>query len=176
MRTSLRWMLLLSATMLVGTGQATEPKGFTGKTLASGPFEDLDLWNHWFLEPPPPNGEGGDHGRRFLWYAHLRTRGPSDLYVQDNTWQPGGTTGWHTHPGPSLVIVTQGTVTAYDGDDPSCTPRVYTAGQTLLDVAGGHAHLIRNETDAVAKTVAVQLVPHGPMRRIDVPAPGNCPF
>jgi hypothetical protein len=37
-------------------------------------------------------------------------------------------------------------------------------------------HLIRNETSAQAKTVAVQLVPHGPMRRIDAAAPGTCPF
>ena len=173
---SLRWMLLLSAMMLGGTGHATDPKDFKGVTLASGPFEDLDLFNHWFLQAPPLSVRERDKHRRSLWYAHLRTRGPSDLFVQDNTWQPGGNTGWHTHPGPSLVIVTQGTVTAYEGDDPDCTPHVYTAGQTLLDVAGGHVHMIRNETDAVAKTVAVQLVPHGPMRRIDAPAPGNCPF
>jgi quercetin dioxygenase-like cupin family protein len=176
MRTSLRWMLLLSATVLGGTGRATEAKDFKGTTLASGPFEDLDLFNHWFLEQPPAKRKHEHEARRLLWYAHLRTRGSSDLYVQDNTWQPGGTTGWHTHPGASLIIVTQGTVTAYEGDDPDCTPHVYTVGQTLVDPGGGHVHLIRNETDAVAKTVAVQLVPHGPMRRIDAPAPGNCPF
>ena len=47
-----------------------------------------------------------------------KTKGASDLYVQSNVWAPGGTTGWHTHPGHSLIIVTAGTVTAYDGDDP----------------------------------------------------------
>ena len=50
------------------------------------------------------------------------------MYVQSNVWQPGGSTGWHTHPGHSLIIVTAGTVTAYEGDDPDCTPHVYTAG------------------------------------------------
>ena len=88
--------------------------------------------------------------------------GASDLYVQQNTWQPGGSTGWHTHPGPSFVIVTQGSVTVYEGGDPSCTPHVYTANtptNSFLDTGGGDVHLIRNETGAVAQTIAVQLIP-----------------
>lgn len=173
MRNALGWMLLLSGTLLAGTAQATDPKGFKGVTLASGAFEDLNLWNHWFLSPP--TGRSSHHMHN-LWYAHLRTHGTSDLYVQDNTWEAGGSTGWHTHPGASLIIVTQGTVTAYEGDDPSCTPHVYTVGDTFVDSGGGHVHLIRNETAIAAKTIAVQLVPHGPMRRLDAPAPGNCPF
>ena len=50
--------------------------------------------------------------------------------VQNNLWVPGGSTGWHTHPGHSLIIVTAVTVTAYDGDDPSCTPKTYTVGMS----------------------------------------------
>lgn len=173
MRNTLGWMLLLSGTLLAGTAQATDPKGFKGVTLASGAFEDLNLFNHWFLSPP--TARSGRHLHN-LWYAHLRTHGTSDLYVQDNTWDPGGSTGWHTHPGASLIIVTQGTVTAYEGDDRECTPHVYRVGDTFVDSGGGHVHLIRNETATAAKTIAVQLVPHGPMRRIDAPAPGNCPF
>ncbi len=175
MRKTLGWMLLVSGTVLVGAAHATDPKAFKGVTYASGQFEDLSLWNHWFLSPPAPASRE-DHRRVDLWYAHVRTHGLSDLYVQDNTWQAGGTTGWHTHPGASLIIVTQGTVTVYEGDDPDCTPHVYTQGQTFVDAGGNHVHLIRNETADVSKTVAVQLVPHGPMRRIDAPSPGNCPF
>ena len=173
MRNTFGSMLLLSATMLAGTAQATDPKGFKGVTFASGSFQDLNLWNHWFL----PETSTPEHHRRFsVWFSHLRTRGTSDLYVQDNTWEAGGSTGWHTHPGASLIIVTQGTVTAYEGDDPDCTPHVYTVGDTFVDSGGGHVHLIRNETGSVAKTIAVQLVPHGSMRRLDAPDPGNCPF
>jgi quercetin dioxygenase-like cupin family protein len=175
MRNTLGWMLLLSGTLLAGPAGATDPKGFKGVTLASGSFQDLNLWNHWFLPQSTPSRE--DHHRRLsVWFSHLRTHGTSDLYVQDNTWDAGGSTGWHTHPGASLIIVTQGTVTAYEGDDPDCTPHVYTVGDTFVDSGGGHVHLIRNETSAQAKTVAVQLVPNGPMRRIDAAAPGNCPF
>jgi hypothetical protein len=86
---------------------------------------------------------------------------------------------WHTHPGPSLVIVTQGTVTAYEGDDPSCTPHVYSATGTnaFVDIGSGDVHMIRDESGAVAKTVVVQLIPKNATRRIDVvQAPGNCPF
>ncbi|HTS81145.1 MAG TPA: cupin domain-containing protein [Myxococcaceae bacterium] len=158
MRRSWRWMLLLSATLFVGAGHAAPASGFTGTTLASGEFDSFDLFNHWFLTPTP--GED-PHGRRHL---------------PPHTWQAGGTTGWHTHPGPSLIIVTEGTVTAYEGDDPACTPHVYTAGQTLFEPGGGHVHVIRNETATPAKTVAVQLIPHTVARRIDVAAPGNCPF
>jgi hypothetical protein len=93
----------------------------------------------------------------------IKTEGDSDLYVQQNTWDPaacGGcvpTTGWHTHPGPSLVIVTQGTATEYDGDDPTCTPHVYSANGTnaFIDPGDGHVHIIRDESGAVANHPSV---------------------
>jgi quercetin dioxygenase-like cupin family protein len=74
--------------------------------------------------------------------------GPLDLYVVRNMFAPGGQTGWHTHLGPSFVIVTEGQITAYDGDDPTCTPKVYRAGQGFLDIGAGRVHLLRNETGA----------------------------
>jgi quercetin dioxygenase-like cupin family protein len=104
------------------------------------------------------------------------TRDPSDVYVIRNVFAPGGTSGWHTHPGPSLVTVTVGEITAYDSDDPSCTPTVYKVGEGFVDPGGGHVHLLRNETGAPAETVAVQIVPKDATRRIDAPAPGNCRF
>jgi hypothetical protein len=70
-------------------------------------------------------------------------------------------------------------VTVYDSDDPACTPHVYTANTAdngFVDPGDGHVHVIRNETTAVAQTVAVQLIPEGATRREDAPDPGNCPF
>jgi len=68
-------------------------------------------------------------------------------------------------------------VTNYEGDDPNCTPPAYSAGDGFLDPGGGHVHQLRNETGALAETIAVQLLPKAAERRIDVPvAPGNCPF
>ena len=150
---------------------ATTP-GFSGTTLAKATFGELDIK----AKTTPADA----------WKAELKTKGDSDLYVQQNTWDPsacGGcipSSGWHTHPGPSLVVVTQGTVTEYDGDDPTCTPHVYTAGtadNSFVDIGSGAVHIIRDESGAVAKTVVVQLIPKDATRRIDVtPAPGNCPF
>jgi quercetin dioxygenase-like cupin family protein len=98
------------------------------------------------------------------------------LYVQSNVWEPGGTTGWHTHPGHSLIIVTAGTVTTYEGDDPRCKPHVYTTGMGFVDEGGDHVHVIRNEDSVEARTVAVQLVPADSVRRADAPANPRCQF
>ena len=110
------------------------------------------------------------------WKARIDTKGESQLYVVRNTFQPGAQTGWHTHAGPSLISVTSGTITAYEGDDPSCTPHVYPAGTGFVDPGGEHVHLLRNEGSVTAVTVATQLLPPGVGRRIDALAPGNCPF
>ena len=110
------------------------------------------------------------------WNAQLKTHGQSDVYVVDNKFAPGGTSGWHSHPGPSLILVVAGTVTNYPGDDPSCTPQVYTKGDGFIDPGSGDAHMLRNETSAPAETIAVQLLPKAAVRRIDVPvAPSGCP-
>jgi hypothetical protein len=105
------------------------------------------------------------------------------VYVQSNVWPPVNpttgvvaSTGWHTHPGHSLIIVTAGTVTGYEGDDPSCTPHVYTQGMGFVDPGGEHVHLLRNEHTIEARTIAVQLIPAGAARRIDAPASTSCPF
>jgi len=109
------------------------------------------------------------------WELEMKVKGDSDLYVVQNTWQPGGRTGWHTHPGPSLITVIEGTLTVYDAANPTCTANTYTAGQSFTDIGCGDIHNIVNNTAAVAKAVAVQIVPAGQPRKIDKPAPGNCP-
>ena len=102
--------------------------------------------------------------------------GPSDVHVTINTVAPGGHSGWHTHPGPSFVVVKSGTVTVYDGDDPTCTGRVIEQGGWVTDPGGGHVHLVRNETPANLVLAAFQILPAGEMRRIDAPDPGFCLF
>jgi len=67
-------------------------------------------------------------------------------------------------------------VTDYDGNDPNCKPHVYTQGMGFVDPGGDHIHILRNETDAVAKTVAVQLIPAAANVHIAVAEPGHCRF
>ncbi len=173
MRKTLRWMLVLGGTLCVGSVQATPPSGFTGATIALGRFERIAVVNHQLL---PGRSPWEEEEEKSLWLSLQKTKGLSDLYVQSNVWAPGGSTGWHTHPGHSLIIVTAGTVTAYDGDDPSCTPHVYTAGTGFVDHGGDHVHLLRNEGSVEARTVAVQLIPAAAARRIDAAGPSACPF
>jgi quercetin dioxygenase-like cupin family protein len=109
------------------------------------------------------------------WRLMTKVKGDSDVYVIQNTWPPGAHTGWHTHPGPSLVTVTSGALTVYEASDRTCAPAIYTAGQSFTDIGRGEVHLVRNEGSVNAVAVAVQIVPAGQPRRIDEPAPGNCP-
>lgn len=177
MRRRLTWLVLFSAAIVVTAlyqarkVQATPPDGFSGTTLAQGRFGEINVFNHFI----PPSIQQDKHGRD-LWLSWQKTKGLSDLFVQSNVWLPGGHTGWHSHPGHSLIIVTAGAVTAYEADDPRCRPHVYTQGMGFVDHGGDHAHIIRNEGDVEARTTAVQLIPAGQPRRIDVADPGNCHF
>ena len=155
----------------IATVHATSATGFVGTTIAVGRFGDIDTNNHQIPSKPQTVP-----GPATPWLSFQKTKGLSDVYVQNNVWQPGGHTGWHTHPGHSLIIVTAGTVTTYEGDDPSCTPHTYTVGQGFVDEGGDHIHIIRNEGLVEARTVAVQLIPAGAMRRVDKPASPDCPF
>lgn len=178
MRRHVRWFLVLSPVVLAAVGyvgniQATPSSGFAASTISKGRLEEFDVNHHLVGEKP-----ADDNSKRQVWLSQQRTKGSSDLYVQSNVWQVGGTTGWHTHLGHSLVTVTAGAITNYDADDPTCTGKVYTAGMTFVDPGGeDHAHLVRNEGFVVATTTAVQLIPADAVRRVDV-AEGNpaCPF
>lgn len=110
------------------------------------------------------------------WSAELESHGLSDGYVVDNKFEPGQGTGWHSHPGPSLVFVVSGSVTNYKSAAPGCKGVTYLAGTTFVDAGGRDSHLLRNDGTTPAETIAVQLIPQGQPRRVDVPvAPPGCP-
>jgi quercetin dioxygenase-like cupin family protein len=112
---------------------------------------------------------------QYGWNLKMMVKGDSDVYIVQNTFPPGAHTGWHTHPGPSLVTVKAGTITAYEAADPNCTPHVYRTGDSFTDRGCGDAHLLRNEGPVCAVTIAVQTIPAGQPRRIDADQPPNCP-
>ena len=103
------------------------------------------------------------------WDLKTKVKGNSDLYVTQHIFHPGGQTGWHSHPGPSLINVIYGTLTVYHDD---CTFETYSGGQSFTDLGCGDIHNVVNETMADAKDVAVQIVPHLAGRRDDKPDPG----
>ena len=141
----------------------TASVGFVGTTVATGRLEEFNVFNQLVQQGAAP------------WLSLQLTKGPSDLYVQNNVWQPGANTGWHSHPGHSLIVVTAGTLADYESDDPTCTPKYYTVGQAFADEGGTHVHNIRNETGQLATNIAVQVIPAGASRRVDAPQPANCP-
>lgn len=109
------------------------------------------------------------------WSAKMNIRGASDLYVLSNRITPGGNFGWHSHPGPSFVIIKSGTATVYLGADPRCRPHRYRAGSGFVD-KGRAVHIVRNEGTVDLVTVVVSFTPRGATRRIDEADPGTCPF
>ena len=153
-------MLLVIGALSLGIGNvlATPPSGITTEAVGSGTFDEMDV-----------------HMRTDAWKVFLGTKGSSDLNIVKNTVVPGGTFGWHTHPGPCFVMVLSGTATLYEGDDPSCTPEVIPTGGTFVDNPGPFGHLVRNEGAANLVVVVARLVPQGAPIRIDVPNPGYCP-
>ena len=108
------------------------------------------------------------------WQARISTKGESDVWMLQNVIVPGGSFGWHSHPGPSLVIVKAGALTLYRADDPTCSPDVVPAGSGFVD-DGGDTHLVRNEGTVDAIVYVTSIVPRGAARRIDEPHPSNCP-
>jgi quercetin dioxygenase-like cupin family protein len=109
------------------------------------------------------------------WNLKTKIKGDSDVYVTGHTFEPGTHTGWHTHPGPSLITVVAGELTVYEADSPNCTPIVYHTGESFTDVGCGDVHLVRNEGNVQARDVAVQIVPAGAPRRIEADQPATCP-
>jgi hypothetical protein len=132
------------------------PGASISTTILSGPTRldetQVNTWSNMF-----------DHGVKF------KTKGASDVYVVYNAVAPGGHTGWHSHPGPTVVSVKSGTATEYHADDPG-VPEVHAAGTCFIDDGEG-AHLVRNEGTTNLELFAFQVLPAGATRRIDEPAP-----
>ncbi len=99
----------------------------------------------------------------------IKTQGLSDTYLVHFTIEPGGHTGWHSHPGPVFVMITAGTMTLYQADNPD-NPAVYPAGTGFVEDAG-RVHIARNEGDVDLELDAFFLLPEGAPLRIDEPAP-----
>ncbi len=102
----------------------------------------------------------------------IRTEDASDIINQRITLAPGGTTGWHSHPGYHLVSVTAGMLTVYDDE---CQSRTYGPGQAVLH-RPGDVHLMRNDGEDVVETYFTLILPAETQQpRIDDPAPAACP-
>jgi quercetin dioxygenase-like cupin family protein len=142
-------------------------------TPASGTLSSTILARAGFVEGADIKFKVSDGHQEVIHVPDAR-----DIVIQQVVLAPGGQSGWHSHPGPVVVLVKSGELTLYDGESSQCIARTYVAGQALIDRGQGHVHLAGN----LSTTSNTELwftyfdVPPGATPRIDVPNPGNCPF
>lgn len=97
-----------------------------------------------------------------------------DYISREITIAPGGTTGWHYHPGQLFGLVRAGTLTHYDS---GCTvDGVYNPGDPITERSGpGYIHEGRNEGAVPLVLWVLYIDPAGSPPAVDMPNPG-CPF
>ena len=78
--------------MVTAPALATPASGFTAVQTIKGVY--------------PPLQVKGDKADK--WDVKIDTKDESDVYVVRNSIASGGQSGWHSHPGPSLITVTIG--------------------------------------------------------------------
>jgi quercetin dioxygenase-like cupin family protein len=162
MQRKLKWLFVIAIVGVAAYGGnvlATPPSGVSVTPLA----------------PVAQFGEIKSNAKSGDWKSMIKTKGVSDLHVVEVTIQPGGTLGWHSHLGPSFVVVKSGAASFYHGDDPTCTRHEIPTGSSLFEPAD-NVHIVRNEGTVPLVNVVVQLIPTGASRLISEPSPGNCPF
>jgi quercetin dioxygenase-like cupin family protein len=92
--------------------------------------------------------------------------------VASFTFGPNSSTGWHTHPGRTLVTVKTGTFTVYHAEE--CEPRVYEPGDAFVELPTT-VHVGRNETSETVELGVVYFkVPIGGSPRIEQDQPEGC--
>jgi quercetin dioxygenase-like cupin family protein len=96
----------------------------------------------------------------------ITTDGPTTLIVQGLVLPPGASSGWHTHPGSELSVITGGSVALQTAT--ACGPVTYGAGQAVF-IPEGVPHRVVNETGSDAQVVLTYTLP------VDAPVRGDAP-
>jgi hypothetical protein len=134
------------------------------------------------------------HGT-YMTRGSLRLETGLQIVVAQITIEPGGSSGWHSHPGGAIVVVQTGELTTYKsarkGDEPeesssrsgrfpNCIINRYTQGQAFSE-GPGEALIAVNTGSIVTTTLAtfpgvpVDKVTGKTLQRTDEPNPGTCP-
>jgi quercetin dioxygenase-like cupin family protein len=101
----------------------------------------------------------------------IKTQGALDALMLNITLAPGGNGGWHSHAGPAITIVKQGTVTIIDA---KCQRHDVPAGHAVISPGSSPSENENRGTTPVVVDVTF-LIPHGASSpRVDRPAPAGC--
>ena len=88
---------------------------------------------------------------------------------------PGGSSGWHSHPGGAVVVLQQGQTTLYRSVGKQCDVTTYVAGQSFIERPGEVQDAVNTGSTMVIGYAIFPGVPVGGSPRIDQPDPGTCP-
>jgi quercetin dioxygenase-like cupin family protein len=99
----------------------------------------------------------------------------TDVVMAQITVTPGGSSGWHSHPGGAIVVVQQGSLTVYDAMGTHCHTATYSAGQAFIERPDEVMNVVNTGTVPYTLYVTFPRVPHGVSPRTDEPNPGTCP-
>lgn len=96
------------------------------------------------------------------------------VFIGRATIEPGGTTGWHTHPGKAVVAVQSGELTLRRAIGDECRTRTYGPGEGFVEIAPV-VHLARNDGDTpLVFGFALFRIPPSGVGRIDQAKPDVC--
>ena len=150
-------VLSVAVVALASVALATPPTGFTTNLLARGSAGQLHV-RHDGIRLTSRHGVS------------------TDVAVATVTIEPGGSSGWHHHPGIVLVVVQSGTVSFYNRH---CRADVHQAGETFTESSDSPG-LAKNTGTGTAVVQATFIVPAStppapptPLR-IDDPQPKHC--
>lgn len=119
-------------------------------------------------EPPPlqiiPLAEGYNPDHNVI----LHLKGPTDVLQTDLIFQQGGTTGWHYHPGPVVVMIKTGELTEIESN--GCIT-LHKAGTAFFEDANV-VHNVINQAGVVTEVYATFLSPTGAQPLIPAANPG----
>jgi quercetin dioxygenase-like cupin family protein len=99
----------------------------------------------------------------------------TDVAMAQITVDPGGSSGWHSHPGGAIIIVQQGSITVHQPVDSQCQTTTYSAGQAFIERPGEVDDVTNAGTVPYVLYVTFPRVPQGGSPRTDQPDPGTCP-
>ena len=107
----------------------------------------------------------------------VHQRRGNDVVINQITVQPAGFSGWHSHPGTTVVAVQSGQLTVFSERiaGGKCRVRTYTAGQVFLEHPKIKYNVVNTGSEPYVVAVTFFNVPHGGSSRIDQTDPGNCP-
>jgi quercetin dioxygenase-like cupin family protein len=159
MKRAVRWALLGAAltgtvtAVTVAPSAATPPSGLTGILVARGTDKS--------------------HGN-----IPLKFKSGTDVAMTQITVTPGGSSGWHSHPGGAIIVVKEGVLTVYRSVGKRCEATTYSAGQAFIERPREVDDVVNPGSTPYVLYVTFPSVPPGTGlsgTRIDEPDPGTCP-